>query len=131
MLSMRHRYLELFRYVVNGLMATAVHYAVLNFNLNVLHFNYAGVANAIAALFGISASFIGVRYFVFEHTSKSLASQLIQFSGLYIILALMQGAILYCWADRLGYDYRVGFLIATAFQFCASYVGNKLWVFKK
>ena len=36
---------ELFRFVVNGLVATAVHYAVLTFNLEVLGFGSAGVAN--------------------------------------------------------------------------------------
>ena len=34
-----------FRYVVNGLVATAVHFAVLTFNLKVLAFASAGLAN--------------------------------------------------------------------------------------
>ena len=45
------------RYIVNGVVATAVHYAVLRFNLGVLHIPSAGLANLIAAGFGIMTSF--------------------------------------------------------------------------
>ena len=44
---------QFFRYVVNGLLATAIHFSVLTFNLNVLGIGSAGVANGIAAIFGI------------------------------------------------------------------------------
>ena len=54
------------RYIVNGLFATAVHYGVLTFCLTVLQLPSAGVANLIAAVFGITASFFGSRYFVFR-----------------------------------------------------------------
>ena len=54
------------RYIVNGLVATAVHFAILTFNLEVVHMASAGLANFVAALCAISVSFMGSRHFVFR-----------------------------------------------------------------
>lgn len=120
---------ELIRYILNGLFATGVHYSILTLNLQVLEFTYAGVANLIAGAFGISTSFLGNRYFVFKKTDQSFTQQAWKFCILYLVIALVHGAILFVWSDLFGRDYRIGFLIATAIQFLASYVGNKLLVF--
>lgn len=120
---------ELMRYIVNGLAATAVHYAVLTFNLHVLAMPSAGAANLVAAIFGITASFLGSRYFVFNKTEGAMLPQALKFSGLYGAIAVLHGSVLLVWTDWLGFDYRIGFLIATAFQVSLSYVGNKKLVF--
>ena len=122
--------LEILRYGVNGIVATAVHYAVLTFNLQVLSMSSAGLANMVAALFGISTSFIGSRYFVFRQTEVGILLQAAKFGGLYVTFAVVHGAVLFIWTDWLGYDYRLGFLLATAFQIAGSYLGNKFLVFK-
>ena len=54
------------RYLINGLAATAVHFVVLTFNLKVLGWGSAGIANLVAAVFGITASFLCSRYFFFQ-----------------------------------------------------------------
>jgi putative flippase GtrA len=90
----------------------------------------AGLANVVAALFGISISFIGSRYFVFRQTDEGVLPQAAKFGGLYFAFALVHGAVLFIWTDLLGYDYRLGFLLATAFQIAGSYLGNKFLVFK-
>ena len=122
---------ELARYVVNGLVATAVHFAVLSFNLKVWGMSSAGFANFIAAFFGIATSFVGSRYFVFKKRSESIFSQAIKFACLYGAIAMLHGLVLYGWTDRWGYDYRLGFLLATLLQISLSYVGNKTLVFNK
>jgi len=121
---------ELVRYVINGVIATAVHYGVLSFNLDVLNFPSAGLANLAAAVFGISTSFLGSRYFVFPKTGEAITTQAIKFSGLYGAIAVLHGLVLLVWTDWLGLDYRLGFLIATGFQVSLSYIGNKFLVFK-
>jgi putative flippase GtrA len=118
------------RYVVNGLAATAVHFAVLSFNLQVMEMRYAGVANLIAAAFGIATSFIGSRYFVFEGRGRPLLRQATKFGLLYAAIALLHGAVLFGWTDMLGLDYRAGFAVATALQVLLSFWGNKHLVFK-
>lgn len=121
---------ELFRYAANGLVATLVHYAVLSFNLQVLGFASAGLANLMAALFGIAASFLGSRYFVFPRTGESILIEMMRFGALYGAIALLHGAVLLVWTDYWGFDYRLGFLLSTAMQVSLSYLGNKFLVFK-
>ncbi len=120
---------ELTRYVINGIVATTVHYGVLSFNLNILGVASAGVANLVAVIFGITVSFLGNRYFVFNNTENGLLEQALKFSSLYGAIAILHGIILFVWSDWMGFDYRVGFLIATAFQVSLSYWGNKKMVF--
>ncbi len=121
---------QLIRYLINGVAATGIHYAVLRFNIEVLQIPLAGVANAIAALFGITASFIGSRYFVFRGRQGSVVKQGSLFLLVYALIALLHAVVMYVWADRLGYDYRIGFLLATVMQMAFSFFANKFLVFK-
>lgn len=127
---MKSQLLEISRYVANGIVATAVHYGILNVNIGFLEFKSAGLANAIAAIFGVAASFLGSRYFVFEKVEESLLNQALKFSGLYGVIAVLHGLFLWGWTDMAGLDYRAGFLLATAIQLAMSYLGNKFFVFK-
>lgn len=128
---MRTQAAEIGRYVINGVVATAVHFTVLNVNLHLLKFDSAGLSNFVAAIFGITASFLGSRYFVFARTSEGLFQQAVKFSGLYGFIAVLHGLFLWAWTDWNGFDYRSGFLIATIGQVALSYFGNKFLVFKK
>lgn len=122
---------QLIRYIINGLVATAVHFSVLTFNLDVLGFQSAGVANLFAAIAGIGTSFLGGRYYVFENKDGSFAHQLGKFVLLYATIACLHGLILLVWTDSMHLDYRAGFLLATAVQVSLSYFGNKLLVFNR
>lgn len=121
---------ELIRYGINGVIATAVHFTALYFNIHVLNVPSAGLANLVAAVFGITVSFLGSRYFVFNKTGETITAQAIKFSGLYGTMAILHGLVLLVWTDWLTLDYRDGFLIATSFQVSISYLGNKFLVFK-
>lgn len=120
---------EAVRYVINGVAATGVHYATLQLNLNVLGVPSAGLANLLAALVGIAASFLGSRYFVFRSHTEDLLPQAAKFGLLYGAIALLHGLVLYLWTDLAGFDYRVGFLFALVLQVALSYWGNKRLVF--
>ena len=118
------------RYVVNGLVATAVHYGVLVFGLEVLRIPAAGLANLVAAVFGIATSFLGSRYFVFRRHDQPIAGQAAKFVALYAAIAVLHGLVLGVWTDWLGLDYRWGFVLATGLQVACSYWGNKRLVFQ-
>lgn len=124
------RVAEVGRFVINGLVATGVHYAALTFNLRVLELPSAGLANFFAAWFGIAASFIGSRYFVFRHRDEALAQQARRFLASYAAIACLHGILLYIWTDRLHLDYTVGLILAAVMQAVLSYLSNKLLVFK-
>ena len=119
-----------FRYVVNGLVATGVHFAVLTFNLKVAGWDSAGLSNLVAAVFGISASFIGSRIYVFVGSTEPLFHQVYRFVLLYVAIALLHGLLLYGWTDVYGLNYVWGFGVATVMQMLLSYFGNKVLVFK-
>lgn len=123
--------MQVLRYAINGLVATAVHFGVLQINLKLLGIPSAGLANFIAAFFGIAVSFIGSRYYVFYGHQQPILRQASKFGLLYAVIACLHGLVLYAWTDLQGWDYRVGFLIATVLQVSLSYWGNKHLVFKK
>ncbi|EKE01577.1 MAG: GtrA family protein [uncultured bacterium] len=124
-------HLQVVRYAVNGLAATAIHFGVLQINLKLVGVTSAGLANFIAAFFGIAASFIGSRYYVFHGHQQPILRQASKFGLLYAVIACLHGLVLYAWTDLQGWDYRVGFLLATVLQVSLSYWGNKHLVFKK
>ena len=119
-----------FRYIVSGVFATAVHFAVLTFNLKVLGFASAGLANLVAAVFGITTSFAGSRIYVFHGSAEPLLRQIYRFILLYVSIALLHGVLLYGWTDVLALNYIAGFAVATVMQVIFSYWGNKVLVFK-
>ena len=121
---------QLLRYLINGLLATALHFGILTVNLEVLQLSSAGLANFIAACIAITVSFFSSRHFVFRAAHAPVLRQAIFFVVLYGLLAVAHGVILYLWTDRAGLDYRIGFLLATCVQVAGSYIGNKLVVFK-
>lgn len=122
---------EISRYIINGILATIVHFGILTLLLDVANVPSAGIANLLAAIAGITASFLGSRYFVFRNHEESMFKQALKFSGLYGFIAILHGFILFVWSDYFGLDYRLGFLVATFFQVSLSFVGNKLLVFNK
>ena len=120
---------QLVRYIINGMVATAVHYAMLRTGLEVVHLPSAGLANFIAALFGITVSFIGSRWFVFRQTQEPILPQASKFVALYSAIACLHAVILLVWTDVCQLDYTIGFLIGVAAQVVGSYFGNKFLVF--
>lgn len=120
---------RLIRFLLNGVVATAVHYAALSFYLEVLQLESAGLSNLLAAPVGIAASFLGNRYYVFRRSDSALLQQALKFVGLYAALALLHGSLLYVWTDQWQLDYRIGFLIAVGAQVVLGYLAGKYLVF--
>ncbi len=120
---------EMMRYIVNGVFATVVHFSILTFNIEIVQMTSAGIANFIAAIFGITASFLGSRYYVYRNHTGTFVSHAAKFALLYVVIAILHGFVLYLWTDIYGLNWRIGFLVATLLQVTLSYIGNKLWVF--
>jgi len=121
---------RLLRYVLNGFIATGVHYAVLTLLVGPMGLRPVGLANLAAAVSGTAASFLGNRRYVFKATTGSLRYQAQNFALLYGVLAVVHSACMYVWSDQLGRDYQTGFVAATALQFLLSYIANSQLVFK-
>jgi putative flippase GtrA len=121
---------QFLRFVAVGVVATVVHFSVLVSCVEIAGFPSAALANTTAAAFGIATSFLGNRYLVFAKTGGNAITQAARFGGLYATIALFHGLCLLVWTDWLGFDYRIGFAMATAMQISLSYYGNKHIVFK-
>lgn len=122
---------QLMRFVINGLVATGVHFAVLTLLVEVVHVPSKGVANLLAASVAIVASFLGNRYLVFAATKARASAQLWRFVLLNVAIALLNGGLMAVWSDLLKLDYRVGFVLISAVQFILSFLGNRFLVFKR
>ena len=122
---------EALRFVLNGLAATAAHFLTLAFLLQVAGLPSAGLANTLAAVIGITVSFLGSRHFVVRAGQQPVLGQFARFWTLYLLLALLQGLILFLWTDLAGLDYRIGFVIGTVVQALGAYVGGRVWVFNR
>lgn len=118
------------RYVINGGVAACIHFLVLTLNLKVFNWSSAGWANLIASLFGITVSFVGSRYFVFQESSEPLNRQAYRFFILYILIAIFHGVLMHWWVDVFTLNYAVGFVVTMIVQVILSYWGNKILVFK-
>jgi putative flippase GtrA len=121
---------EKLRYLINGILATLAHYLVLHTAMDGLGLGSAGLANLLGSAAGIATSYIGNRHFVYRQTEAPLLAQGSRFMALYVPLAAMHGGVLYLWTDRLGLNYRIGFLVTIALQVIIGYFGNKHLVFK-
>lgn len=118
------------RYVANGIVATAVNFAVLVLCVDVLRIRPVLLAAFAASACGIASSFVGNRRFVFRQCERALLPQATRFVALYAATALLHAAVLAVWSDLLALDYRWGFVLATGVQFVAGYAGNRALVFK-
>ena len=118
------------RYIINGLAATAINFATLSVFIFVLGEGMAWLASGLASCIGITASFVGSRYFVFPGSQGAVAAQAGKFVAVYAATACLHAAVLFLWTDTLGWDWRIGFLIATGLQVAVSYSANKFFVFK-
>ena len=120
---------ETSKFIINGIIATSVHFLFLLAFLSFTNFNY-GVSNFFACIFGSTSSFLGNKYFVFISNHAAHTSwQLIKFILLYLLLSLNHGFALYFWSDVYNYNFLLGFVAITIFNTIFSYLINKFMIF--
>lgn len=118
----------LVRFVINGVVATAVHYTTLVVLMEFVELASAGLANALAAIVGITASYIGNYKQVFRSNAAHSAT-LPRFLGVYAAVAGLHGVALAIWTDLFGFRYHLGFVIATGLSVALTFMANRWLVF--
>lgn len=127
---MREEAGRVLRFVLNGLVATAVHYGVLAGLIEGAGMASAAIANALAAVCGIAVSYAGNRHFVLRSRAPhSRAGP--RFLCSYAAVVLLHGGAMALWADIGALDYRIGFLLFTGVAAVLTYLLNRFFVFRE
>lgn len=126
-----NKFVQLTRYAANGVVATVIHYLVLYTCVEIVGFQFIGLANLLASSFGILASFFGNKYFVFRPNYGCAHTQLFKFIFFYAFIAIIHGAVLHIWSDVYHLNYNYGFILAVTIQFLLGYFASKLLVFSE
>ncbi len=121
---------QLIRFVINGFFATFVHYTVFFVSIEIFKFNYIALANLLGAFFGISCSFVGNKWFVFQNSKVNITWQFSKFLMTYVSLGGFTSIIMFVWSDLSEMNYNYGFCLVTFLQFILSYSMNRNWIFK-
>ena len=119
------------RYIINGLVATGVNFCAMAIFVYMLGDGKAWLASALACVIGITTSFIGSKYFVFPGAQDKTYVQATKFVLVYGLTACLYALVLYLWTDLMGWDWKIGFVLATGLQVAVSYSANKFLVFNK
>jgi putative flippase GtrA len=118
------------RFVFNGIAATAAHYAALVLLIEIAGLRSAGLANGLAAIVGISVSYLGNYKHVFR-SSAAHSTTLPRFLGVYVGVALVHALALAGWTDYFRLSYHSGFVIATGLSVMLTFIGNMSFVFRR
>lgn len=121
---------EIYLFLTNGIISTVIHFVILFVFVENNLFNYISISYFCAAIISISISFVGNKYLVFKN-KNNFVRDMLRFFILYIILLILNSALIYILCDIINIDYKVGFIIALVFQTIFSYLGLKLFVFSK
>lgn len=127
---MREETGRVFRFGLNGLLATAVHYAVLAGLVEGAGMGSAAVANTAAAVCGIAVSYVGNRSFVIRSRAPHRRAG-VRFLLCYAAIVSLHGGAMALWADLGGLDYRLGFVLFTAAAAILTYLLNRFFVFRE
>jgi len=120
---------ETSKFIINGLVATLVHFLLLLVFTTYTPLNY-GTSNFIAYIFGATSSFLGNKFFVFKvYEEAQTITQILKFIILYVFLAFNHGFALYFWTDVNGYNFILGFLGITLINTIISFLVNKFMIF--
>jgi len=120
---------EVFRYVLAGLINTAVGYGVFLFLVYFISLS-AYYANAIGYFFGLCTAFILNKYFVFNTTHTSI-EHLFKFVISFFIAYAINVLILFICLNILNLSPAVGQIFAMFFYTISFYILNKFLVFRK
>jgi putative flippase GtrA len=118
-------YFRILRFIFVGIIATLTHYLSLLFFVEIIELGSYGFSNLLAALFGITVSFIGSKYFTFKSEHGSLTFQIPFFLLINFGLLALHGFWLTLWSDILKLNFHYGFVIALFFQIFISYNFSK------
>jgi len=117
------------RFAAVGVVATLVHYLVIVLLVDLLHWVGPTPATVAGSVFGIATAYFGNAHFVFEIEERRHAVYVPRFVVIYLSVMAIHAGMMYLFADRMGLQYTVGFVVATAFSAITTFLANRYLVF--
>lgn len=121
---------EKIRFVISGLISTAVNFLFLLLAVEVIKISLVSVSNIFASFFGLSSSFFLNRYYVFKKFNKNIFTSYIHFIATNIITITFTSFLFLLWSDYFELDYRFGFILIYLFIAIINFSLFKSIIFK-
>ena len=118
----------LMRYLLVGVLATALHYAILIGVVERLH-GAPPLGAGLGALAGAVLAYVGNRRFTFLDSRAAHTQALPRFMLIAAAMALGHAAIVWCGSSVLGLHYLLAQVLASAVAFLCGFQLNKTWSF--
>ncbi len=116
------------RFIINGGVATGVHFIGLWLLAEPLGLRPIGLANFIAAAAGVASSYVGNHWLVFRSTRRHQQT-LSRFLLVYGTMTALHGLLMYAWADVFTLPTTLGFVLITGLTAVLNYAAGRWWVF--
>ena len=126
---MREEAGRVLRFGLNGVTATAVHYAVLAALVEGAGTRPVALASGLAALCGIAVSYFGNRRFVLRAATPHRKAGP-RFLACYAAVIGLHTGLMGIWADWAKLNYSAGFVLFIALAACVTYLSNRFYVFR-
>lgn len=123
-------FIEVTRFGIVGLAATAMHYLVLTVLVELVRIPPTP-ANGLAFLCALGITYLGQSLRVFRKRSQHGVSQVLRFIVSLAVGLLSNMAIMAISVHAFKLDYQTGFLLALIFVPMLSFMINRSWVFRE
>lgn len=123
------KYWELIKYAFWGGISTAINLVILFALIRFTNIHYI-IANTIAYFIAVIINYFCNKKFVF-HSDKNVKKELISFIVMRLISLGVDNGLYYIVVDILGGDVYICRILLSIFIMAATYVINKLVIFKK
>ena len=130
MKDIRQSALQLGLFILNGVVATVVHYAVCMLCLSLFAFKSLGLSFFVGSIFGTVASFLGNRFVVFVATQGEVLPQFVKFVLTYMAISLLVSFIVGSLTKSSDLSSQIIFLLGIAFQVTLSFLTSKWLIFR-
>lgn len=118
---------EIARYLIVGIGSNLLNFLTYSF-LYIIGIEIF-IASFLGYLFGLAISYTFGRIWVFGKKFESSKRTIISFMAIYFVGGLGMSILIFISTEKLGFDYRIGWLIGATYAVINNFFGQKFFVF--
>lgn len=127
-----NKYKELIKYLIIGVLTTAVNYVIFAISVKLLHIDM-HISNIIAWIISVIFAYFTNKLFVFESKSFKidvLVKEIISFGAARVLSLLLEELILFVFVNKMQMDEMIIKLIANVIVIIINYILSKFIIFR-